>query len=657
MKIKTIMQVCGVAFVATGLTVEAVDDSMLWLATTGGDRLGLLASETDSIRNDGLESITVVTKSKTETTLSRGILADMTFAEPMAERVVEIAYQGDGATVTNPYAFAGVEISKTGGDVVVTSVIAEPVKYRLSGSATAGSFKIYSDADYTLELNDVTLVNDDGAAINMQSKATATIRVSGDVQLDDAATYNTPSGEKEKGAVYCRGNMTFTGSGSLTVTANKKSALVAEGDVTLAGPAVSVVVTADAGKGISAAGNVTISSGSFTATCSGNVEVADGDTSYCTAIKADGDFMMDGGRLSVSHSGIAGKGVSADGNITFKSPAVVNISVSGNGGTYTNADGVADAYSSTCITGDVDITLAGGSFTLSSSGTAGKCVKADGAIYIGESADAGPKITAKTTGARILVSGSTSQGGGRPGAGGPGSASADYSNPKVIAAESALTVNGGTLHLSSTQDGGEGLESKTTLTINGGDIDIHTVDDCINAASHIQINGGRTACIATGNDAVDSNGTITIADGTLVACGSTSPEGGIDCDQNKFAITGGLVIGLGGSNSSPTSSACTQHVVSLSASSLTSSSVLTLTDSDGNPLLSFACPASYGTRAAMLLSSPDFVSGASFRIDKSGTITGGDTFADILTTGSSEYVPGTQMSSFTISTAMTQSVK
>ena len=102
MKIKTIMQVCAVAFVATGLTVKAVDDSMLWLATTGGDRLGLLASETDSIRNDGLESITVVTKSKTETTLSRGILADMTFAEPMAERVVEIAYQGDGATVTNP---------------------------------------------------------------------------------------------------------------------------------------------------------------------------------------------------------------------------------------------------------------------------------------------------------------------------------------------------------------------------------------------------------------------------------------------------------------------------------------------------------------------------------------------------------------------------
>ncbi|MGM9846062.1 MAG: carbohydrate-binding domain-containing protein [Muribaculaceae bacterium] len=654
MKTRTIMLVGASALVATVLTVNAVDDSMLWFATTGGDRLGLLATETDSIRNDGLETITVVTKAKVETTLSRGILADMTFGEPMSERVVEIAYQGDDATVTNPYAFAGVDISKSGGDVVVTSVIASPVTYRLSGIATAGSFKIYSDADYTLELNGVVLANDDGAAINMQSKAAATISVSGDVQLDDAATYNTPAGEKEKGAVYCRSNMIFTGSGSLTVTANKKSALVAEGDVTLAGPAVSVVVTADSGKGISAAGNVTISGGSFTATCSGNVEVEDGDTSYCTAIKADGDFVMDGGRLSVSHSGIAGKGVSADGNISFYSPAVVNISVSGNGGTYTNADGEADAYSSTCITGDVDITLAGGSFTLSSSGTAGKCVKADGAIYIGESAEAGPDITAGTTGARILVSGSTSQGGGRPGGG--GSTSADYSNPKVIAAEAALTVNGGTLHLSSTQDGGEGLESKTTLTINGGDIDIHTVDDCINAASHIQINGGRTACIATGNDAVDSNGTITIAGGTLVACGASGAEGGIDCDQNKFAITGGLVIGLGGSNSSATATACTQHVVSLSASSLTSTSVLTLTDSEGHPLLSFACPASYGTRAAMLLSMPDFVNGASFRLYKSGYITGGDTFADILTTGSSEYVPGTQISSFTISTAMTQSV-
>ena len=56
----------------------------------------------------------------------------------------------------------------------------------------------------------------------------------------------------------------------------------------------------------------------------------------------------------------------------------------------------------------------------------------------------------------------------------------------------------------------------------------------MNASKSIVINGGNIYCYSSGNDGVDSNGTLTITGGTIVSIGTTSPEEGFDCDQNTF---------------------------------------------------------------------------------------------------------------------------
>ncbi|KAA6307727.1 hypothetical protein EZS27_040601, partial [termite gut metagenome] len=238
-------------------------------------------------------------------------------------------------------------------------------------------------------------------------------------------------------------------------------------------------------------------------------------------------------------------------------------------------------------------------------------------------------ITASTTGQKFLVTGSTS-GNGRPGGG--MNDNADYANPKIIKSDGNLTVNSGTLRLSGTSDGGEGLESKSTLTINGGNIEVRTVDDCLNAATHIQINGGSIYCKATGNDGIDSNGTIEITGGTVIAQGS---EEGIDCDNNTFLIKGGTIIGAGSqSMGGGPSSGSTQGFIRLTAAASTQ---LGIKNAAGEWILLYQVPAATsgtgggqggmggGNSLVLLLSSPQFVKGSSYSLFSGGTITGGTT--------------------------------
>ena len=70
----------------------------------------------------------------------------------------------------------------------------------------------------------------------------------------------------------------------------------------------------------------------------------------------------------------------------------------------------------------------------------------------------------------------------------------------------------------------EGIEGKSNLTINSGYLTIKTSDDCINAGDSVAINGGYIYAASSDNDAIDSNGTLTISGGVIVAIGSEVPE-------------------------------------------------------------------------------------------------------------------------------------
>ncbi len=125
-----------------------------------------------------------------------------------------------------------------------------------------------------------------------------------------------------------------------------------------------------------------------------------------------------------------------------------------------------------------------------------------------------------------------------------------HGNPKGISAAGNLTINSGNITVKTAFHGGEGLESKQVLTINGGNIDIDVIDDGINCAKQIVVNGGKIITRSSTNDAIDCNGNkeaLIFNGGTIYAWSSTgSPEEGIDSDFVPIQINGGRIFSMGG---------------------------------------------------------------------------------------------------------------
>lgn len=437
----------------------------------------------------------------------------------------------------------------------------------------------------------------------------------------------------------------------LTASADDAKALKCDSLMSVSGGTMEISLTGHQSKGLKSATDISLSGGSLSVEASGSVVVENGETSYCSAIKCDGNLNISGGTINIQHKGTAGKGISVDGALEMTA-GEVEIAVMGDGGTYTNALNVSDTYNATCIKVDGNLHLLGGTLRLSASGTGGKCISVDGASVYGD-AVGGPDITASTFGSK--VGGSSNQGGGgggRPGGNWrPGSTSSSSGgSPKVIRGEGTITVMNGRFALSSAAEGGEGIESKTVLTVNGGTIEAATYDDGLQASSGLIINGGEIFVSASNNDGIDSNGTLMLAGGVVISCGTTQPEEGFDCDQNTFAITGGIIVGVGGATSTPTSSVTTQCAAIYSGSGSQGTRYTVCHSETGENVFSFVLPRSY-SRMTMLFSAPGMKKSTSYTICTGGTVSGGSEFHG-LTTGS-DFEGGSQAATFTTSSVVT----
>jgi hypothetical protein len=205
-----------------------------------------------------------------------------------------------------------------------------------------------------------------------------------------------------------------------------------------------------------------------------------------------------------------------------------------------------------------------------------------------------------------------------------------------------VIINGGKINIETTGSGGEGIESKATLSINNGEIYIKAVDDAINAGKAIYINGGTIVAYSTTNDGIDSNGTMTITGGHIFAIGAKSPEEGFDCDNNTFKITGGLMVGVGGSTSSPTASVSTQPSAILSGGA--ASQIYSVLDKDNNEVLTFKSPVSFST---LLVSNVSFSVGASYKLVSVSSVADANAFNGLYLGGT--FSNPTVTSSFTLS--------
>ena len=575
-------------------------------------------------------------------------------AQDIEPNTIYVEFNNNVATVRHEITSEDFTVNVDGANVSIVNTSIENLNYYLSGTSNNGSFSLESEVAYNLILDNIELTSTSTVPLNLTKNVERNIMLAnGSVNV---LTDNT--GSDGKAVINTKGATDISGNGTLTINANKKHGISSDNDININGVTLNINHTADASKGLKSDCNISLTDSDVTIVSSGSLTLEEldlgYDPTYCTAIGADLNFEMNGGNLSITlpESNVAGRGIKVDGDITIFN-GNINIVSHGSGDTYTNSDGEIDSYKSSCIKADGNIYFYDGNIILEATGAAGKCVNADGEIHLGKENEENTLVLdLKTTGEKFYESGYGED--------------ADYANPKALSAEGNLYVYGGDINIYTENDGGEGLESKNTVYIIDGHIIIDTYDDAINGKSHIQIDGGTLYANSRGNDAIDSNGTITINGGLIVAAGQQAPEGSFDCDNNTFKITGGTVVGIGGHLSNPTASACTQR--SLVYSGITNGTALQIVDSNGNALLTYQVPTysggpggggpggpggggpGGGEGLTLLFTSADLQEG-NITVKQGGTISGGEEFYGYYTGAS--YSGATTSQDVTISGMVT----
>jgi trimeric autotransporter adhesin len=453
--------------------------------------------------------------------------------------------------------------------------------------------------------------------------------------------------------------------GSLTVTiaVANKDALKGATNLDISGGTINLTVGGNQSKGLKAA-NIYQSAGVVTINTSGNaVLVASGsgyDPSYCTAVKADTLVDISGGQLTITTTGVAGRGISCDGDIRIAA-GTLNITSSGGGATYTNTLGVLDAYHGPCLNADRNVVLSGGTITLTHSGSGGKGMSGDANLTIGTSTSS-PTLQVTTTGAKIAI-GSTGE----------------YAEAKAVSFDSTITINSGAITVNSADDG---IKAKYRINIYGGTITVvnayecfeapylyvyggtihaNASDDCLNATwatvsggtesndgSMLVISGGYLYLVAQSGDGIDSNGNLTISGGTIIVDGPAGqPNVGIDVN-GTYLVNGGFLICVqaSGNMTQTPSTASTQRslMANHSSGSYAASTLFHIENASGTSLVTFAPPHAYSN---VVISNASLTSGVQYKIYTGGTCTGG-TVLDGLYTGGT-YSGGTLRTTFTSS--------
>lgn len=556
------------------------------------------------------------------------------------ESAVRIELNGSSISVSSD----SVQINGT------TAILTEEATYIVSGTLDDGMLVVDADeaAKLQIVLDNASITSSTSAALYVleADKVFVTLAEGSQNALANGGSFVAIDDSDIDGAVYSKQDLTFNGSGALTVTSPAGHGIVGNDDLVLAGGTYTVTsashglnandsvritgatgLTFDAGKdGIHAENNddaslgfVYISGGTFAIEAEGDgisagayLQITDG----AYDILAGGGSVNGESQSSTSWGGFRGgpmeaassAGETSESSTSMKGlKAVSSLVISGGAFTIDAAD---DAVHS-----NAGMTVSGGAIDISESYEGLEALHLD--IQGGEislvSRDDGLNAASGADG-----SGSTGGRDGRFGGGwmgGAPEAPADSGEaperPDGSAKEPAeppQDAADGSVALPEMPEGG-GRGGRGGGMGGGG-------FSSASSGGSIAISGGTLTIQASG-DGLDANGTIEITGGTTVVTGPTSGDTAVLDYDTSAAIAGGTFLGTGAAGMAQTFRSAEQGVVTERVSGFAGDEIV-LADASGTALLTLSPALGF---QFIVLSSPDLVSGETYTLTVGGTST------------------------------------
>jgi len=293
------------------------------------------------------------------------------------------------------------------------------------------------------------------------------------------------------------------------------------------GGALAVTASGPQSKGITTDGDAVFNGGTLRFNISGDVvletatnsaSVVYKDPSYSEAVKAS-NVVVNAGSFSVLATGQAGRGFSAERDLTVNGGTFAIVSSGSASATFTNEQSSVDVAAAACMKAGRLLTLNGGAFTFSVSGTGGKGFAADAALLA-----TGGTADLDLSGAPAFINHGT------------------YLEPSYCAGVKCggnAVVSNGTFTIRHTGIAGRGFSVDTNLLVTGGSFAITTT-------------GTNTAVYTSGvyyvnsvlSNYLDVGAASAIkVDGNMVAGGGTFDLLSTGCCGKGLNVSGTLTVG------------------------------------------------------------------------------------------------------------------
>ena len=556
-----------------------------------------------SISGCSLDSFSkTTTETSSESSSSATGITHLDADDMFTDRDKEVGYDEDTATAitlsddASSCDSSSVTISNN------TITITDEGTYLLTGSLSDG--QVIVDADdkkVQLVLDSVNINCDTSAALYVKAadKVFVTLASDSENSLSNTSDFVAIDDNNIDAVIFSKDDLTLNGSGTLTVTAKYGHGIVSKDDLVITSGTYQITAAKHA---LSGKDSVRIADGVLTLDAGtdgihsentdndakGFIYIANGDISITAdsdGFDAEETLQVDGGNIEVA---AGDDGLHADGDLII-TDGTINVTKSYEGlegMTVTVEDGDISVVSS-----DDGINAAGDGTSEESSQSGTPPEKPDGSDSTEDRPEPPSGFDKNDNSSANSNSDSNSDskpadlpdGNGGPGGGngGPGGGNGAPGGG-----------NGGP---------GGGMEEATDYNL-------------------IQISGGKIYINANG-DGIDSNGNLTVTGGEIYVDGPTSGgDGALDCSGTAL-ISGGTVIAVGSSGMAEnfdSSSAQGSMITTVSDSMITGD--ITLTDSEGNTIVSYSPSKEYSSVA---ISCADLKEGETY------TLVAGDTSTSV----------------------------